>query len=49
MAFYGAIEQLLTGWIFALLPQSPEDVEAAKTQIIETICDGLDVIGLRAT
>jgi AcrR family transcriptional regulator len=49
LAFYGAIEQVLTGWIFALLPQSPEDVEAAKTQIIDTICDGLDVIGLRAT
>jgi TetR/AcrR family fatty acid metabolism transcriptional regulator len=49
LAFYGAIEQVLTGWIFALLPQAPEDVEAAKDQIIETICDGLDVIGLRAT
>jgi len=49
LAFYGAIEQVLTGWIFALLPQAPEDVEAAKTQIIDTICDGLDVIGLRAT
>jgi AcrR family transcriptional regulator len=49
LAFYGAIEQVLTGWIFALLPQSPEDVEAAKTQIVDTICDGLDVIGLRAT
>jgi TetR/AcrR family fatty acid metabolism transcriptional regulator len=49
LAFYGAIEQVLTGWIFALLPQSPEDVEAAKSQIVDTICDGLDVIGLRAT
>jgi TetR/AcrR family transcriptional regulator, fatty acid metabolism regulator protein len=49
LAFYGAIEQVLTGWIFALLPQSPEDVEAAKAQIVDTICDGLDVIGLRAT
>jgi AcrR family transcriptional regulator len=49
MAFYGAIEQVLTGWIFDLLPQTPEDVEMAKAQIIDTICDGLDVIGLRAT
>lgn len=49
LAFYGAIEQVLTGWIFDLLPQAPEDVERAKAQIIDTICDGLDVIGLRAT
>lgn len=49
LSFYGAIEQVLTGWIFDLLPQAPEDVERAKAQIIDTICDGLDVIGLRAT
>jgi AcrR family transcriptional regulator len=49
LAFYGTIEQVLTGWIFALLPQAPEDIEAAKAQIVDTICDGLDVIGLRAT
>lgn len=49
LAFYGAIEQVLTRWIFDLLPQAPEDVETAKAQIIDTICDGLDVIGLRAT
>jgi TetR/AcrR family transcriptional regulator, fatty acid metabolism regulator protein len=46
LAFYGAIEQVLTGWIFQLLPQSPADTEAAKSQIVDTICDGLDVIGL---
>jgi TetR/AcrR family fatty acid metabolism transcriptional regulator len=49
LAFYGAIEQVLTGWIFALLPQSPEDMDLAKSQIVDTICDGLDVIGLRTT
>jgi AcrR family transcriptional regulator len=46
LAFYGAIEQVLTGWIFQLIPQSPADTEAAKSQIVDTICDGLDVIGL---
>jgi TetR/AcrR family fatty acid metabolism transcriptional regulator len=49
LSFYGAIEQVLTGWIFAFLPQTPEDMEAAKAQIVDTICDGLDVIGLGAT
>jgi TetR/AcrR family transcriptional regulator, fatty acid metabolism regulator protein len=46
LAFYGAIEQVLTGWIFQLIPQTPDDTERAKSQIVDTICDGLDVIGL---
>ena len=41
MAYYGAIEQVLTGWIFAVLPQGEEEFERAKAQIVETICDGL--------
>jgi TetR/AcrR family fatty acid metabolism transcriptional regulator len=45
LAFYGAIEQVLTGWIFDLLPQSPAETEAAKSQIVDTICEGLDVQG----
>ncbi len=42
MAFYGAIEQLLTGWIFGTLPQEPEDFERAKWLVVETICGGLE-------
>ena len=42
MAFYGAIEQVLTGWIFELLPGAPEDFDQAKAFVIETICGGLD-------
>jgi len=42
MAFYGAIEQLLTGWIFDLLPQDPEDFERAKWLVVETVCGGLE-------
>ena len=41
MAFYGAIEQLLTGWIFELLPQQAEDFERAKWLVVETVCGGL--------
>ncbi len=41
MAFYGAIEQLLTGWIFELLPQGPEDFQRAKWLVVETVCGGL--------
>jgi TetR/AcrR family transcriptional regulator, fatty acid metabolism regulator protein len=42
MAFYGAIEQLLTGWIFALLPQEQEYFEQAKWLVVETVCGGLE-------
>ena len=42
LAFYGAVEQVLTGWIFALLPVGDREYEQAKTHIVETICGGLD-------
>jgi TetR/AcrR family transcriptional regulator, fatty acid metabolism regulator protein len=42
MAFYGAIEQVLTGWIFELLPHSDAEYEQAKDFVVETICAGLD-------
>lgn len=43
MAFYGAIEQVLTGWIFDLLPRGEEHYERAKWLVVETICGGLAV------
>jgi TetR/AcrR family transcriptional regulator, fatty acid metabolism regulator protein len=42
MAFYGAIEQLLTGWIFGLLPEGSEHFERAKWLVVETVCGGLE-------
>ncbi len=41
IAFYGAIEQVLTGWIFGLLPDGEEHYEQAKRLVIETVCGGL--------
>jgi TetR/AcrR family transcriptional regulator, fatty acid metabolism regulator protein len=43
MAFYGVIEQLLTGWIFDLLPQGEEEFERAKSVVVETVCGGLEL------
>jgi TetR/AcrR family fatty acid metabolism transcriptional regulator len=42
MCFYGAIEQLLSAWIFAVLPQADEDYERAKDLVVEAICGGLE-------
>ncbi|HEY7255496.1 MAG TPA: TetR/AcrR family transcriptional regulator [Solirubrobacterales bacterium] len=42
MSFYGAIEQLLSGWIFDLIPASDSDFAKAKDFVVATICDGLE-------
>jgi AcrR family transcriptional regulator len=42
LAFYGLIEQVLTGWIFESEPVDAERLERAKTLIVDTICRGLD-------
>jgi TetR/AcrR family transcriptional regulator, fatty acid metabolism regulator protein len=42
MCFYGAIEQLLSGWIFGYLPTGDDEFERAKSLVVETICGGLE-------
>ena len=42
MWFYGAIEQLLTGWVFELIPARRGDFERARAMVVETICGGLE-------
>jgi TetR/AcrR family fatty acid metabolism transcriptional regulator len=42
MWFYGAIEQLLSGWVFELIPSDDGDFERAKKMVVETICGGLE-------
>jgi len=42
MWFYGAIEQLLSGWIFDLIPGGEENFDRAREMVVETICGGLE-------
>ena len=42
LAFYGSIEQVLTGWIFDRDAVDEDELEGAKTLIVETICGGLE-------
>jgi AcrR family transcriptional regulator len=42
LAFYGSIEQVLSGWIFESSPPPVAELERAKTLIVETICRGLE-------
>ncbi|MGI9021009.1 MAG: TetR/AcrR family transcriptional regulator [Solirubrobacterales bacterium] len=41
MWFYGAIEQLLSGWVFELIPAGEGDFDRAREMVVETICGGL--------
>jgi len=43
MCFYGAIEQLLSAWIFDIVAQTDEEFERAKSLVVEAICGGLEV------
>jgi TetR/AcrR family fatty acid metabolism transcriptional regulator len=45
LAFYGTIEQVLTGWIFELVPAGEAEREEAKRLIVETVCGGLEPRG----
>jgi TetR/AcrR family transcriptional regulator, fatty acid metabolism regulator protein len=42
LCFYGAIEQLLSAWIFDALARSPQDFDQAKEMVVETVCGGLE-------
>jgi AcrR family transcriptional regulator len=41
LSFYGAIEQLLSSWIFETIPATDESFDQAKDLVVTTICDGL--------
>ncbi|MGI8462411.1 MAG: TetR/AcrR family transcriptional regulator [Solirubrobacterales bacterium] len=43
MWFYGAIEQLLSGWVFELIPAGDSDFDEAREMVVATICLGLEV------
>jgi TetR/AcrR family fatty acid metabolism transcriptional regulator len=49
MYFYGAIEQLLSGWIFGLIPTADSDFDQAKSLVVATICDGLEPRQVRSS
>jgi len=49
LCFYGAIEQLLSAWIFDALGKSPDDFDQAKQMVVETVCGGLEVAPAVAT
>ena len=42
MSFYGAIEQLLSGWVFEQIPAGDGDFDRAREMLVEALCGGLE-------
>src|SRR5215213_10138582 len=40
---YGALEEILTGWVFERLPAKDDDVERAERAVVSLLTDGLAV------
>jgi len=40
---YGALEEILTGWVFHRLPAEPDDVRRAEETVVALLSDGLAV------
>ena len=38
---YGAIEEILTGWVLGQLPDSEDDIAAAEHAVVAVVCEGL--------
>lgn len=45
VVFYGAIEEILTGWVLELLPDGDEDVARAEETVVEILGGGLAAHG----
>lgn len=46
--FYGAIEEILTGWVLGVLPDGEADVTRAESTVVEVIAVGLGATTLAA-
>ena len=38
---YGALEELLTGWVLGQLPDGDEEVARAERTVVDVVCGGL--------
>jgi AcrR family transcriptional regulator len=42
VVFYGALEEILTGWVLGQLPDDDADVAGAEWAVVDILCGGLD-------
>jgi hypothetical protein len=41
LVFYGALEEILTGWVLGQLPDEEADVARAERAVVQVLCEGL--------
>jgi AcrR family transcriptional regulator len=41
IVFYGALEEVLTGWVMGQLPDEDDDIARAEHAVTSVVCDGL--------
>jgi len=46
---YGALEEILTGWVLGQLPDGDEDVALAEEAVVGVICSGLAAVPVQTT
>jgi TetR/AcrR family transcriptional regulator, fatty acid metabolism regulator protein len=39
--FYGALEEILTGWVLGTLPEEDDEIASAERTVVEIVCGGL--------
>ena len=45
---YGALEEILTGWVLGVLPDGDEEVARAERAVVDVVCGGLAATGTPA-
>jgi AcrR family transcriptional regulator len=48
VVFYGALEEILTGWLLGELPGAEADVHEAERAVVDIVCGGLDHVQVPA-
>jgi AcrR family transcriptional regulator len=43
IVFYGALDEILTGWVMGQLPDDEDDVALAERTVVEMLCSGLEL------
>ena len=42
IVFYGALDEVLTGWVMGQLPDDDDDVARAEQTVVQVLCGGLE-------
>ena len=48
VVFYGALEEILTGWVLGQFPAGDDEIAQAERAVVEIVCSGLGVGALAA-